>query len=146
MQVEMKIDENCKDPKIIIVADKMTDEIGALVQSLSASYPNVIAGFSGDEVRLLEESEIVRIYAASQKVYAQTANREYILRPRLYELEERLNKRLFVRISNSEIVNLKKVVRLDLSMNGTICVELNNHTTAYVSRRYVTKIKQTLGI
>ena len=42
--------------------------------------PNVIAGFSGDEVRLLEESEIVRIYAANQKVYAQTANREYILR------------------------------------------------------------------
>lgn len=95
--------------------------------------------FPGDEVRLLEESEIVRIYAASQKVYAQTANREYILRPRLYELEEQLNKRLFVRISNSEIVNLKKIVRLDLSMNGTICVELNNHTTAYVSRRYVTK-------
>ena len=108
MQVEVKIDENCKDPKIIIVADKMTDEIGALVQSLSTSYPNVIAGFSGDEVRLLEESEIVRIYAANQKVYAQTANSEYILRPRLYELEERLTKRLFVRISNSEIVNLKK--------------------------------------
>ena len=65
MQVEVKIDENCKDLKIIIVADKMTDEIGALVQSLSASSPNVIAGFSGDEVRLLEEREIVRIYAAN---------------------------------------------------------------------------------
>lgn len=146
MQVEVKIDENCKDPKIIIVANKMTDEIGALVQSLSTSYPNVIAGFYGDEVRLLEESEIVRIYAANQKVYAQTANREYILRPRLYELDERLNKRLFVRISNSEIVNMKKIVRLDLSMSGTICVELSNRTTTYVSRRYVTKIKQALGI
>ena len=116
------------------------------MQSLSASYPNVIAGFSGNEVRLLEESEIVRIYAANQKVYVQTANCEYILRPRLYELEERLDKRLFVRISNSEIVNLKKIVRLDLSMSGTICVELNNKTITYVSRRYVTKIKQSLGI
>ena len=146
MQVEVKIDKNCKDPKIVIVTDKMTDEIGVLVQSLSASYPNVIAGFSGNEVRLLEESEIVRIYAANQKVYAQTENRDYILRPRLYELEERLDKRLFVRISNSEIVNLKKIVRLDLSISGTICVELNNQTNAYVSRRYVTKIKQALGI
>ena len=68
------------------------------------------------------------------------------MRPRLYELEERLNKRLFVRISNSEIINLKKVIRLDLSMSGTICVELSNQTTAYVARRYVTKIKQALGI
>lgn len=102
MQVEVKIDENCKNPKIIIVADKMTDEIGAFVQSLSASYPKVIAGFSGDEVRLLEESEFVCIYAENQKVYAETANREYILRPRLYELEAGLNKRLFVRISMNE--------------------------------------------
>lgn len=146
MQVEVKIDSNCKEPKVIVVTDKMTEEIGALVQKLSASYPNVIAGFSGDEVKLLEESEIVRIYAANQKVYAQTTNREYILRPRLYELEERLDKRLFARISNSEIVNLKKIVRLDLSMSGTICVELNNQTTVYASRRYVTKLKQALGI
>ena len=146
MQVELKIDETCKDPKVIIIADKMTDEIGVLLKSLSSFYPYLIAGFSGDTVKLLEENEIVRVYAANQKICAQTANCEYILRPRLYELEERLNKRLFVRISNSEIINLKKVIRLDLSMSGTICVELSNQATAYVARRYVTKIKQALGI
>ena len=146
MQVELKIDETCKDPKVIIIADKMTDEIGVLLKSLSSFYPYLIAGFPGDTVKLLEENEIVRVYAANQKIYAQTANCEYILRPRLYELEERLNKRLFVRISNSEIINLKKVIRLDLSMSGTICVELSNQATAYVARRYVTKIKQALGI
>ena len=63
MQVELKIDETCKDPKVIIIADKMTDEISALLKSLSSFYPHLIAGFSGDTVKLLEESEIVRVYA-----------------------------------------------------------------------------------
>lgn len=71
---------------------------------------------------------------------------EYVLRSRLYELEERLSKELFVRISNSEIVNLKKVEKFDLSLSGTICVVLQDRTVCYVSRRYVAKIKQALGI
>ena len=64
---------------------------------------------------------------------------------RLYELEERLDNR-FVRISNSEIVNLKKVKSLDLSFVGTICMELSNGEVSYVSRRYVSKMKKILGL
>ena len=51
-----------------------------------------------------------------------------------------------MRISNSEIVNLKKVTSLDLSLTGTIRMTLNGSVTAYVSRRYVKKIKQAIGL
>lgn len=71
---------------------------------------------------------------------------EYTLHIRLYEIEERLNSHQFVRISNSEIINLKRVDNFDLSFTGTICVKLSNGTTTYVSRRYVAKIKKILGI
>jgi DNA-binding LytR/AlgR family response regulator len=75
-----------------------------------------------------------------------TGNGEYTLRLRLYELEDRLDKNSFVRISNSEIINLRKVKGFDLSFTGTICVTLSNSKVTYVSRRYVAKIKQVLGI
>ena len=68
---------------------------------------------------------------------AVTGKGEYTVRIRLYEIEERLNPGQFVRISNSEIINLKKVKNFDLSFTGTICVELVNGMTTYVSRRYV---------
>ena len=67
------------------------------------------------------------------------------MRLRLYELEEMLGKH-FARISNSDIVNLKKVKEFNLSIVGTICVKLSNGTVTYVSRRFVSKIKQILGI
>lgn len=146
MQVEIKIDSTCKEPKIIIYTDKVTDEINNLVSKMTERSPKVLSGFRGDTLEILEQSEILRLYAAAGKVYATTDNGEYTLRLRLYELEERLSKGRFVRISNSEIINLRKVKNFDLSFTGTICVTLSDGTTTYVSRRYVKRIKQVLGI
>ena len=106
----------------------------------------MIAGFHGEVLELLEWQNINRIYASAGKVFAVTEQGEYILRFRLYELEDRMDSHCFVRISNSEIINLKKVKSFDLSFRGTICVEFKDGSVTYVSRRYVSKIKQVLGI
>lgn len=146
MQIEIKIDDSCKDPKIIVVTNEMTDEINLLLKKLSEDTPQIIAGFSSNAVTILEQEEIIRVYAEDGKVIAITTKGEYNVRLRLYELEERLDKSRFVRISNSEIINLRKVKGFDLSFSGTICVKLSNGASTYVSRRYVAKIKQVLGI
>lgn len=146
MKIEVKLDENCLETKVIIVAEKMTDEIIALMQRLSEETTLGILGFDGENAILLDFADIVRIYSALGKVFAVTSKKEYMLRMRLYEAEEILSGKGFVRISNSEIINIKKAKQFDLSMVGTICVTLSNGNVSYVSRRYVTKIKKTLGI
>ena len=65
MQIEIKIDEKCKEPKIIVMTDKMTDEVNAIIKRLSDEQPQVIAGFGEDVVEVLEPSEIYRVFAAS---------------------------------------------------------------------------------
>lgn len=146
MKIELRLDKNCIETKVIIIAEKMTDEVSALMQRLSDETPQSIVGFDGDAVLLLEPTDIVRIYAAVGKVFAVTAEKEYVLRLRLYEAEEKLNGKGFVRISNSEIINIKKAKKFDLSTAGTICVSMFNGDISFVSRRYVTKIKNALGI
>lgn len=146
LKIEIKLDENCSETKVIIIAAKMTEEITALMQRLSEEAPQGIVGFDGDAVLLLDPHDIVRIYAAVGKVFAVTDKKEYALRLRLYEAEERLGCKGFVRISNSEIINIRKAKKFDLSTVGTICVSLSNGDVSFVSRRYVTKIKKTLGI
>lgn len=146
MQIEVKIDSTCPEPKVIIQTDRMTEEIEAVLKKLTEASPQIISGFRGDVLEILEPAEVIRIYANAGKVFAVTPKGEYVLKLRLYELEERLDKSTFVRISNSEIINLKKVKGFDLSFTGTICVKLSNDTITYVSRRYVAKIKQVLGV
>ena len=146
MQVEVKFDKSAAEPRVIILTDRMTDEVHSIVRMLSETEPKLIAGFREDTVTVLDEKDILRIYAANGKVYAVLPSGEYTLRFRLYEIEERLKAQHFVRISNSEIINLKKVKSFDLSFTGTICVVLSDGSRTYASRRYVAKLKEVLGI
>lgn len=146
MKIEIQLDPNQKETKVIIITEQMTDEVKELMERLEQEPFRVLAGFCGDRLEILEPESIYRIFGANQKVYAVTDKGEYLLRSRLYELEEKLVRHGFIRISNSEIVNVKKIKCFDLSYTGTIGVSLNNGTSTFVSRRYVSKIKQALGI
>lgn len=146
MQVEIKMDSSYTEPKLIILTAAMTEEVNRIIDRLSKETPQIISGSRNEKIEVIDQEELVRVYANVGKVFAVTDKGEYTVRLRLYEMEERLNAKQFVRISNSEIINLKKVKNFDLSFVGTICVELTNGTTTYVSRRYVSKLKTILGI
>lgn len=146
MQVEIQIDEQYREPKVLILTERVTDEVSALLQRLRENHGGKMVGFNEDTAHILDEEDIVRIYTESQKVYAETEEGNYLLRLRLYEAENQLNASNFVRVSNSEIINLGKVRNLDLSFSGTICVNMQNGKAVYASRRYVAKIKQILGL
>lgn len=146
MQIEIKIDPECREPKLILLTAKVSEEVNNILKKLSEDTPKVITGFREDSVEIIEPQDIYRFYANNGKVYATTVKGEFLLRVRLYEIEENMNLPGFVRISNSEIINLKKVKNFDLSFTGTICVTLTDQTVTYVSRRYVNRIKKILGI
>jgi len=146
VKIEVKVDAACREPKVVVYTDKVTEEVHELVRRLSQDAPQMLVGFRDDEAVILAEEQILRIYAEGGKVLAATTEGQYVLRLRLYELEERLDRKRFVRISNSEIVNLSRVRGFDLSFAGTICVQMLDGSTTYVSRRYVAKIKQALGL
>lgn len=126
MQIEIKLDEKCTEPRVIIVTKEMNEELANIVKRLSDQRPDVLSGFAGDRLEIIERDSIIRAYCVGQKVLIVTENGEYTVRLRLYELEERLAGGRFARISNSEIINLGKVKCFDLSIAGTICVSMKN--------------------
>lgn len=146
MKIEVRIEEGQTEPKLLILVDRMTDEVSDLVRRLSGGEVAAFAGFRGEVATLIGAEDIIRVYASEGRVFAVTDSGEYRLRQRLYELEDRLPAGSFVRISNAEIVNIKRVRGFDLSLAGTICVSLSNGDTTYASRRYVSKIKKILGL
>lgn len=144
LKVEIKIDPARAEPAVTVTAPALTEEVRALVRSLE---PRGLTGWRGEEAIPLEPGDLLRCYAANKGVYAQSPAGESLVKLRLYELEERLDPGVFVRISHSEIVNLKQVTALDLSLAGTIKMTLaGGAAVCWVSRRYVPKIKQALGL
>lgn len=147
MRVRARIDKNLDMVEILVCSNELTPQVKALVEDISAFVNEGISGtdFRGEKV-MIPLRDILRFYSENQKVIARDMEGSYVVQEKLYELEERLDAGQFFRISKSEIVNLKKIKRLDMSITGTIKVTLSDGTETYTSRRNVTKLKQCLGI
>lgn len=147
MKVRTWIDKSFDTPEIQVCNYELNQQVKQLVEDISAFVNEGIAGtdFRGEKI-MIPTREILRIYTENQRVMVQDAKGIYSTQEKLYELENRLDEEQFFRISKSEIVNLKKIRRLDMSITGTIKVILSDGTETYTSRRNVTKLKQILGI
>ena len=146
VKVEWRINPEQAEPKIVIHASEKTPELEELMRRLEESLPAPVMGFADEKAIPLPPETILRFYGEEKSVLAQTAKGTFRVRERLYELEENLDSHTFVRISQSEIVNLKQITALDLTITGTIKMTLSGGTVCFVSRRYVKKIKEALGL
>ena len=146
MRVDLKLDSVYIEPLAVIYTAEITDEVTEAVKRLKETGSDIITGFTDERAEILSPDDIYRVYSENQKVLAVTEKGTFRLRMRLYQAEEKLSGRKFVRISNSEIINLNKTANFDLSFAGTIQVKLKNGDTTFVSRRYVSEIKKILGI
>lgn len=146
MDVEISVEKDLSKPRIVIHTNEITSEIEELVKRLTNHNEGVLVGYRNEEVMLIRLEDIYRIYTEGQKVMVRTQKETAILKLRLYELEQRFAGTKLIRISNSEIVNLKKVKSLDLSISGTITMKFDTGEKSFVSRRYVERIKKYIGI
>ena len=145
MEVEIKLEPGRKEPRAVLYAGEDTRELRELAERLAGVFLGPIPAFQGDQAVLLEPENILRFYTDGKGVSAQTEEGRYWVRLRLYELEERLGQRGFLRVSHSELVNQRKITALDLSLTGTVRMTLGDGAAVcYVSRRYVKRIKQRL--
>lgn len=146
MQVKTQISPVYPEIEVHVCNHELTDPVREIAQQISRVVNDVITGTDENGIHILNESGIIRFYAQEQKVYAQNAKGRYRVSLKLYELEEKLDSRQFVRISKSEIVNLKKIRQLDLNLTGTIKVILSDGTQTYTSRRNIARLKKALGL
>ena len=147
MKVRARIDKSFDVVEIQVCNHELNPQVKQLVEDISAFINEGINGtdYRGEKI-IVPTRDILRIYTENQRVMVQDVKGIYSTQEKLYELENRLDEEQFFRISKSEIVNLKKIRRLDMSITGTIKVILSDGTETYTSRRNVTKLKQILGM
>ena len=146
IDIEIKVDSELNKTKVVIYTNKLNGEVQDLIDKLKTSNENTLLGYKDEKGYILELEKIERIYTENKKVYAKCNEEVYHIRKRIFELEDALTEYNFIRISNSEIVNFKKVKNMDFKIIGTIVLNFKSGEKTYVSRRYVKKIKEYLGI
>ncbi len=146
MKVNVEIDEKYVEPNAVIYANQITEDIKAAVEFLKQENIKGINCLKNEQTVIVKLEEIEKIYALTGKVYLETKNETLEIRKRIYELEEMLPKRNFLRISNSEIINFDKVKNIELKIYGSLVINFYSGKVTYASRRYIKKIKEFLKI
>lgn len=146
IELEVKINADYTTPKIVICADNISKELSSIIDSISSINYKQLKVYKDEKLYILNQNEIETIYSVSGKVYVRCNDEVYTIKNRLYELENLLDKKSFIRISNSEIINFSKVKNIDLKILGTIVLNFESGNKAYASRRYIPKIKEFLEI
>ncbi|MBP5184879.1 MAG: LytTR family transcriptional regulator [Lachnospiraceae bacterium] len=147
INIEVVIDSMFKEPKVKIYTDKRTEEVeqilGAIENAHKSVYPPVL-GLRDDVVVPVFQRDIIKAIVDNRNTRIYSSEGEFIVKKKLSELEETLNPDRFVRISQSEIINLRKVKGFDFSVLGTIGIEYDDGSRSWVSRRFVKALRNTL--
>lgn len=138
MKVEVIINKEMTNDKIIIYAKEKDSKIESIVNYIQNM--DIIA-YKNNESYILNLDEIESFYTEAGRIVVRTVQDKYITKNRIYELEEKLKNTRFIRISNSEIVNIDKVQKMEYG-TGNICLYFKSNNFTYVSRRYIKRVKE----
>jgi DNA-binding LytR/AlgR family response regulator len=145
MKIHLHIENDCPEIEVHIHAPKYDEAIDQLMKKLKHSQQESIAGYLHGDIHLLKPQEIYSIYTEDGKVYFQTEEEEFEAKNKLYELEDRFSSS-FIRVNKSMLVNIEKIISIQLKVLGNPQLVLSNETTVPVSRNYFKLLKEALGL
>lgn len=148
VDIKLIIDKEWPKLTVFIKNNECNEDVEgiiAAVQSYSEKKVPMIAAYFKGSLVMLPQRKIIRFFVDNRKVMVQTSERTYETKKALYEIEEVLDKKRFVRISQSETINIRRVKNFDFSAAGTIGVELENGESTWVARRRMKDLRALLA-
>ena len=136
-------DDTACDIEVIIRAKERDKTVERIEKAIGGVSDFLVCNSLSDDEKIVTD-EIVIISKDGRYLSVKTINGEYVLKEPLYQIEERLDKTQFVKISQSEIVNLKYVEGWSFDGGGIIKIRLAGGLSSYTSRRYATEIRKIL--
>lgn len=122
------------------------NEVDNLVRVISSSADAIPGINDKGDTEMIYISQILYIEAVDRDVFAYKADGVYKIRKTLYELEDDLKEKFFVRISKSTIVNIKSVRSVSPEDFRRIKLLLKNGEYLIVSRSYANDFKTAIGM
>ena len=145
MKINLDIDGKYDDTEVIIRAPHLNNDIERIV-AMMRMIDMQIAVRKDNETVLLDTDKILYVEAVDRKTFVYTNTDTYESELKLYELEQQLIERDFLRISKQSIVNLRKIKSLKTDVNRKIRVTLQNGEQIVVSRMYSDELIRKLGL
>ncbi len=145
MKITVNINEKLDDVEINIHCSQMTPSVENIIAMLQMINQQMSVTKDGENY-LLDVSKILYIEALERKTFVYADEAIYESKLKLYEMEERLCKSGFFRVSKSCLVHLQFIQSIKNDVGRKLRLTLKNGEQIMVSRQYADEIKRRLGV
>lgn len=144
--MDIQIIEHIKETLSVVIQCKKIDDQVIKLKSHIELFDNKLYAQKGGAQFLVNSSDVLYFESVDNHTFLYTQEDVMEIKQRLYELEETLSDKDFIRISKSLIVNINKIRSLKPELNRTILLTMCNGELLYISRKYVPLVRKLLSI
>ncbi|CAJ1200604.1 hypothetical protein CPR19092_LGOLGGFK_02276 [Companilactobacillus paralimentarius] len=145
---QQKDDMPVDKAKVTVEAQSFSDDVQNLMKTIDNldNHTDVVPLAVDDRVVMIQLDKIIAIEVYKNELTVYTQVKAYKLRGKLKEMYQRLNNGDFIQISKSAVINLNHLSSLEASFSGNMLAFMDNDEKLTVSRKYLTQLKESLGM
>ena len=122
---------------------RISDEVREIIAFVKSRQGQLTA--TADERQYeVAVSDVFYIESVDNRNFIYTKDKVYETRQKLYELEDALSEKHFLRVSKSVLLNLMKVSSIKPALNSRFTAVLFSGEQVVISRKYVPALKKAL--
>lgn len=121
--------------------DTRVKSIVRFVKGLDGSVP----GSKGEHIYEIPVVDIFYIESVDDRTFIYTHKDSFETNLKLYEFEDLLKEKGYLRISKSVVLNLMKVDSIKPALNGRFLCKLTNGEDVIISRKYVPEFREFIS-
>jgi len=146
LKIFVKDKMNLSETEVEIRCKERNTEVEAVLESIKIASDSIMGEKENGDMEPVRISRVLYFEAVDRNVFAYTVDDFFRVRRTLYDLEDYLIQKHFVRISKSTIVNLKAVKSVAPEDGRRLKLLLRNGEWVVVSRNYVNDFKTGIGM
>jgi DNA-binding LytR/AlgR family response regulator len=145
MKITINTDERFIETEITVNCNRISDDIERLLAAIKMMDMKLSGSKEGRQYTL-EASDILYIESTDKRCFLYTETDVYESSLRLYELEERLASKDFLRASKNCLFNINHLQFIEPDIDRKLILSMVGGLKVVVSRQYSSAIKKKLEV
>ena len=143
MKITINADEKYSETEITINCNRMGDEIEKLLAAIRLLDMKLTGRKDGRQY-ILDASDVIYIESTDKRTFLYTVTDVYESPFKLYELEEKLVDRDFLRAGKSCLFNINHIQTIEPELDRRLTLTMERGLKVVVSRQYSGLVKEKL--
>lgn len=143
MKITIQTDEQCAETEITVICNRMSGDIEKLIAAIRM-YDLKLTGNKDGKQFILDAADVLYIDTIDKHTFLYTKTEIYESPLKLYELEEKLIDRDFLRASKNCLFNINYIESIEFDSNRRLILTMEKQIKLMVSRQYMAAVKHKL--